>query len=379
MLPWKTPNNFNLIYPVNANLLMLWTILFTKSWLVAGLIQWFSALAGAVSIFGISRRLGWHRAGALFAGLVWLSLPEILLQSTTTQLDLMVAIFAVIAVYFLIAGLQSRISGEVVLSGIAMGLVVGTKQIALFLLPGFAFFLVLLLLKDRRKNTRSILTWLIAAGISTILFGSYIYFQNLVLFKNPMGDPETLSHQVVGQNDWGLIDNLTYNSARFFYHSLDVSGIPLQFSDNLVALKTKVLKPIFTTLQLDLEAPRAVHDATVLFTYAEIPPIQEDKSWYGLLGFVLVFILTPIQLIKGIRRRDPYRVGMVVVAFSYSILVIALRPGWDPYQGRYFIPVVALHCSIPLLPSSKRDGLAANRLGGRYYFSQHNAVFHPDQ
>jgi len=355
MLPWPTPNNFNLIYPVNANLLMLWSILFTKSWFSAGFIQWFGALAGAVSIYGISRLLGWKRPGAIFAGLVWLSLPEVMLQSTTTQLDLIVAVFAAIAIYFLISSFQSQNSGEAVLSGLAVGIAVGTKQAALFLLPGFAVFLILLCVKDRRRNSRTILAWLIAAGIATILFGSYIYFQNLIIFKNPLGDPETLSQQVSGQKEWGLKDNLTYNSARFFYQSLDVSGIPLQFSDNLVALKTYIFKPIFSTLKLDLEAPRATHDSNVLFQYGEIPPIQEDRSWYGLIGFTLIFILTPIQLIQGIRRRDPYRIGLVAISFLYSLLVIALRPGWDPYQGRYFIPVVTF--TAPFLASLVRPGL----------------------
>ena len=118
MFPWNTPNKFNLIYPINANLLMLWTMLFTNSWLITGFIQWFSALAGAVSIFGISRRLGWHRAGALFAGLVWLSLPEILLQSTTTQLDLLVGVLVVIAIDFLISGSQNRNSREIALEAL---------------------------------------------------------------------------------------------------------------------------------------------------------------------------------------------------------------------------------------------------------------------
>jgi len=355
MLPWSTPNTFNLIYPVNANLLMLWSMLFTKSWFSAGFIQWFGTMAGAMSIYGISRWLGWNRPGAIFAGLVWLSLPEIMLQSTTTQLDLIVAVFAAIAIYFLISSFQSQNSGEAVLSGLAVGMAVGTKQAALFLLPGFAVFLILLCVKDWRRNSRIILRWLIVTGIGTILFGSYIYLQNLIIFKNPLGDPETLSQQVGGQKGWGLKDNLTYNSARFFYQSLDVSGIPLQFSDNLVALKTYIFKPIFSALKLDLEAPRATHDAKVIFQYGEIPPIQEDRSWYGLIGFTLIFILTPIQLIQGIRRRDPYRIGLVAISFFYSLLVIAFRPGWDPYQGRYFIPVVTF--TAPFLASLVRTGL----------------------
>ena len=111
---------------------------------------------------------------------------------------------------------------------------------------------------------------------------------------------------------------------------------------------------------MDLETPIAVHDAKVLFHYEDIPPIQEDRSWYGLLGFVLVFIITPIQLVQGIRQRDPYRVGMVVVAFSYSILVIALDLVGILTREWYFIPVVA--STAPFLASLVDTGLVGKPL-----------------
>ena len=341
MLPWSTPNNFTLIYPVNANLLMLWIMLFTRSWMAAGFMQWFAALAGAAAIFGISRLLGWRRAGAFFASVIWMSLPEVLLQSTTTQLDLILAAFSVITVYFLIAGFKHQQRSELVLSGLALGLTIGTKQIALFLLPGFMLFILLIWLKDRQKYSRLTITWLISAGISSILLGSYIYIQNTILFRNPMGDAETLSQQLGGQKRWQIGDSLAYNSLRFFYQSLDPTGIPLQYADNFNSLKTGLLEPLFSTVGLDLEDPIAVHDPRVLFSYKEIPPIQEDRSWFGILGFFLIFFLTPIQLGIGIKMKDPFRVGLIGLSLTYSIFVIALRPGWDPYQGRYFIPAIA--------------------------------------
>jgi hypothetical protein len=354
-LRWSTPNTFNLIYPINSNLLMLWMMLFSRSWLAAGLIQWSASLVGGAAIYGISLQLGWGRPGAFFAGLIWLSLPEILLQSTTTQLDLIVAVFSVIAVYFLIAGFRNQVWQELVLSGLAIGLAVGTKQIALFLLPGFALFTLIIWLKDRKSFSRKAVIWVISSSICLIVFGSYIYFQNLILFQNPLGDADTLSHQVGAQKDWGIRSNLTYNSVRFIYQSLDPSGVPFQFADNFTSLKSGLFKPILSSIGLNLEDPVAVHDPDVLFSYGEISPIQEDRSWYGLLGFGLVFLLTPVQFVLGIKKKDPYRFGLVSLVLIYAVLVLALRPGWDPYQGRYFIPVVAL--TSPFLAFLIRPGL----------------------
>jgi hypothetical protein len=352
MLPWPTPNIFNIIYPVNANLVMLWTILFVKNSTLAGFVQWTGALAGAIAVFGISRLLGWNRAPSLFAALIWLSLPEILLQSTTTQLDLIVSVLFVVSIYFFILGIQQRSTPALFLSSLALGLSIGTKQIALFTLPGLAAFVFLVWLKDRRSNLKPIITWAaIFLGFSLILG---IYIQNTILFHNPLGDQETLAHQIGGQNQWGYKENLTYNSARFFYQSLDFSGIPPTFTDNLITAKASLFKPIFSTLGLNLESTVAVQKLEALFSYLENPPIHEDQTWYGLLGFFLLLPLSMYQFIQGVRRREPFRVGLVVMAFIFSLCVIALRPGWTPNQGRYFIPAVTL--TAPFIASIVRNG-----------------------
>ncbi len=355
MFLWPTPSIHNLIYPVNANLLFLWTILFSNTDYLTGFAQWIAAFTGAVAIFGISRLLGWKRAPSIFAGLVWLSLPEILLQSTTAQQDLIVAVFYILSVYFFIFGVREKNLQAGILSGLALAIAIGTKQIALFLLPGSAIFAFLAWLKYRRSIQRFLLVWVISSMGLISLLGSYIYIQNQIIFHNPMGDSDFLANQIGGQKNWGIKENILFNSARFFYQSVDFTGFPIQIEDNLINLKEKLAKPIFTMLNLDLESQAAVHDPSFPFIYSDIPPIQEDQSWYGILGFFLVFLLAPIQFIRGIQKRDPFRIGLFLTSFVYSILVIAFRPGWDPFQGRYFIPVVTL--TAPFLASIVRQKL----------------------
>jgi hypothetical protein len=354
MLPWPTPNIFNIIYPVNANLVMLWTMLFAKTSNLAGFVQWTGALAGAIAVFGISRLLGWNRAPSLFAALVWLSLPEILLQSTTTQLDLIVSVLFVVSIYFFIFGIQQRSTPALILSGLALGLSIGTKQITLLAVPGLVAFVFLVWLKDRRSYLKPILTWAAASLAFSLILGSYIYIQNTILFHNPLGDQETLAHQIGGQNQWGYLENLTYNSTRLFYQSVDFSGIPPTFTDNLIIVKASFFKPIFSTLGLNLESNVAIQKPEGSFSYFENPPIHEDQTWYGILGFFLLFPLSIWQFFQGVHHRDPFRVGLVLVAFFFSLCVIAFRPGWTPNQGRYFIPAVTL--TAPFVASIVRPG-----------------------
>ena len=69
----------------------MWNILFAGTDRAAGLVQW---TAGVVSIPGVmvlARAMGRTKPQSLFAGLLWATFPQVLLQSTTTQNDLTVA------------------------------------------------------------------------------------------------------------------------------------------------------------------------------------------------------------------------------------------------------------------------------------------------
>ncbi len=85
---WSTPYIFQLIYPINSQLQILWTILFRGSDQFAGFMQWFACIFAGIAIYGIARLIKWGKAASFFAMLVWASFPQIILQSSSTQNDL---------------------------------------------------------------------------------------------------------------------------------------------------------------------------------------------------------------------------------------------------------------------------------------------------
>ena len=144
LAPWFTPNPRQTTFPPNAELGSLWTVLFWGSDQLTGFVQWFSALAASTAIFGIARLLGANRKYSLFAALIWLSYPAVLLQSTTTQNDLVISAFFIIMLYFLFLGLKEQKSRYLLLSGVAFGLAFGTKTTIFFTLPGLGISIFLL-------------------------------------------------------------------------------------------------------------------------------------------------------------------------------------------------------------------------------------------
>ena len=237
MSVWQTPSAHNIIYPVNNNLLLLWTMVFTRGDYLAGFVQWGAALASAVAIYSIARLFGWNRPQSLFACLLWLTLPEIYLQSSTTQQDLFVASIFIISIYFLLFGLMKMDRVAILYSSLAFGLSIGAKQIVLFAIPGLIFFFALVWGVFREKFQRLILKWILFSLLFTILFGSYIYIQNLNEFGSPLGDKGSIAVQITGRNRSSIGEKFLYNNSRLIYQSIDFSGFPPSLANNLINYK----------------------------------------------------------------------------------------------------------------------------------------------
>jgi len=90
------------------------------------------------------------------------------------------------------------------------------------------------------------------------------------------------------------------------------------------------------------------------FDYLSVPNTTEDEAWFGWLGFLLVISGTIYNFIVGLKQRDPYRLGIILMCALYFVLIVLLRPGWDPFQGRYFIPLVVVCAPFLAVPEEKK-------------------------
>ena len=154
--PWATDRVWQITYPVNMQLQMFWTVLFLGTDRIVEIVQWLGALAAMLAVFGLARLLGASRAQALFAGLVWATFPEIVLEATTTQNDLVAGTLFAAMLYLFFLGLAKQNNGALVLSGVALALGMGTKQTLFFLIPGLGMAVLLALLlsaQGERKDT----------------------------------------------------------------------------------------------------------------------------------------------------------------------------------------------------------------------------------
>jgi 4-amino-4-deoxy-L-arabinose transferase-like glycosyltransferase len=341
--PWATDRVWQITYPVNMQLQMLWTVLFLGTDRIVEVVQWLGAMAGILAVMGLARLLGASRVQALFAGLVWATFPEIVLEATTTQNDLVAGTLFAAMLYLFFLGLAKRNTGALLLSGLALGLGLGTKQTLFFLIPGLALTALLSLLLSAREERKAVLhrllTWGVSGVMAFLFLGLYMFVVNQVSFGHPMGPETAVNNQTGGQTSQSLKENLLFNSMRLAYQALDVTGLPDPLTGYGIKVKALIVKKLTDLIHFPIEAPVAVAPGHV-FVLRERYVMQEDAAWYGPFFAFLVLPALMVQLWVGIRKKELLRLSLFVFSFSFWILDAAFRPGWDPFQGRYFIPVV---------------------------------------
>jgi hypothetical protein len=130
------------------------------------------------------------------------------------------------------------------------------------------------------------------------------------------------------------------------FDMVDPFGLPERFAIVGWELKANAATPVFAGLNILIESATACapgHTFSLTMTHY----LQEDEAWFGPVGFLILFPAILLGLFFGIKKKEPIRLSIFLAAVGFLICDVLFRPGWDPYQGRYFIPVVLI--AAPLL------------------------------
>ena len=333
---FPTHNGIENAYPQNAELLVLWTVVFLGRDLLAALPQLLAGLATAASIFVVALRLGYDRRCSAFAALLFPTLTIVALESVTTQNDLVEASFVAAAVALALG----RSRAETVLAGLALGLAAGTKLTFLY---AVAPLVVLGLLALPRRRLAEISA---AAVAGFALVGMYAYVQNLVETGRPQGNAQQLSSMPPDVTAAGTVSSI----ARTTYRLVDLSGF--HPPTGVTAHVAGAAKRVFEGLHIPPNPPEATTRGTFEFAYAPNVDASEDSSALGPLGFLLLVPLSLGFLVAwALRRTDRVR-GAFALALPLYVLALALGTRWNLYVDRFLATPAAL--TLPLAAAALR-------------------------
>jgi hypothetical protein len=340
------PANYwaQVMHPRNHPILLLFAFL-TGGENFTQFVQFLAYLMVGVCVVGIAGRLGVGRRPAALAGLLALLLVEAIMESTTTQNDLLIAAYTGVAVYSLASFRQTRGRRYLWLAALAVGLMMGVKGSAFLTFPSLALAALAALRPgpgwDGRQSFRATAELAAAGALAVgLLVLPSGYLENWRLYGHPLGPAEVRkNHTFEGCPLEEQAAESAKNVGRFAVCFLHLDGLPpvkpvrwLQAA--LIAGPHRLLQAV----HVDLEAGMT----RLPFAYERRPRCHEDFCYWGILGPALVW---PLVLFGICRWRSAPLCALLATATLVFLLVQAAAGPYDPWRGRYF-----LWCSVFALP-----------------------------
>ena len=239
-----------------------WFILPLKNVFLADLGQITFFAVSFLAFYGLCRRLNIGREFSFYAAGLFSLTPNYFKQIEIAYVDVMVCAWFLAGVYFLTCFYQRKKLIDAALFSISLGMLIGTKTIAL--LYGGALFLVFIICLFRIKN--KMIPYLLISLSLIILFGGYGYIRNFVDTGNPLYPMkvELLGREifkgVYDKSNYGVrLISGDYSLSKILFHEGMGAGaivfiIPglLYFLYAIVRRKTDLLVSIIFSLPLVL-------------------------------------------------------------------------------------------------------------------------------
>jgi hypothetical protein len=344
--------------------------------------NWFKAIHHSAYLivgfgaFGIARSLSNNFSAGVFCALaIWL-LPNVLMQSVTTETDIVLASYLTCLVYFLFTYREKLWRRYLYLAGMTFGIALGHKITFLFSFPPLFFIVLYTVFYEENWNKviniknpsfspqkqyvkitdNTSIFWLIFARFKHLFVGLLIgvclftlptgYLKNLQVYKHPIGPPTALKHQSVERA--GTAKNLLIQGSRnVIRYTIDMVNLDgLRNWDKGEAINDLMKKPI---VKLEKKTPLRLEETTdftiIPFTYHKrFEFFNANPSW-GVFGFAFILPLIFLVLTGFIRKGIGYYI--LGIAFLLHFLALSFTAAYDPWKGRYMISTAVY--AVPFL------------------------------
>ena len=302
------------------------------------LVQFSAWCVGAVCVYGLARNAGSNRFASLVCGLLFMLLTECVMEASTCQNDLLVAVSGAGAAYLV---LQLRTSKHIWLAGLPVGLGLGTK---VSFLPLFAALFVVILFGIpgvQWIRRASVLVGMVASIVLLSLPAGYV--ANFRRFGNPVGSPEmtaldTNANRSIPQ----LVEIGGLNLVRFGFEFLSLDGFPK--TEPFLTMQRWLRAGPASLANRMIGKPLQIPDAPHLppFKLERRPMADEDSSSWGPIGFLLIWPSVLLVFCRCIGTRIETVLAGAAIAFTCLLAVV--HP-YDPSIGRLLLGAAPFACA----------------------------------
>lgn len=342
LYPWNTStyNLSQIVYPLNGQVPLVWSTALLKSSALIGFLQWFSLPIGLLAIYGISRRFKLTRWQSLLGALLFALFPNVIMQSSSALTDLIIACIFVSMVYLFMSGIKNEDRSLLALSAIGLGLMIGVKQTAIFLLPGLGILLLLITFDLKKRSLRSLMYWCVAAIFSVFLLGAYIYLMNYVNFGNFGGSAEIV------EKNFSQLDLLSKPQSVLRLAGSNLYQLMISaFFDNFFV---DILHPYFINFYSLIPA------SSPIYNYFPLDRYLQGIAWIGPVGFLLSFATLFKLLQKAIKEKKWVLWGISALIIPYIASFLILKSNVVAMSRYLLLIVVILMPFTPFVLNNRR-------------------------
>lgn len=295
------------------------------------IIQWLFSIGSCVAVSLLAEVAGTNKKTQYLSFFIAGTIPMVILQSSSTQNDVVVSFFILMTAYFMLKNLKENQSSTIILSGVSIGQAILTKGTAyVFLFPICMYWGIMKLVKIYKKELKFLpqLAYLALLFVPFLAICGSFYYRNYVLIGSPLGVSKELFY---------VYNNQSHSLPSFL--SVIFRNISLHFS--VPGVHSMAEKFIYFLHNNILHL--SVNDPATSFTLFDLPMLGMTEDNAGNFLHILLFVPALIVVFKS--NNSTLK---VIVAFGLiSFLLFSFQIKWQIWHSRLHIPIFLL-MSIPL-------------------------------
>ncbi|MEY2792030.1 MAG: hypothetical protein RJA76_22 [Bacteroidota bacterium] len=295
-----------------------------------------SYIISGFSFYGIMKRLNYDFKTRLITACFYLFIPIAIIQSTTTDTDIVLASYLSVLIYFIISYFDQFEKRYILLSALTFSIALAHKITFLFTFPSLLLLLVFLFFKKRNekplRNIRYIISSFIICFILIVLPCGYL--SNILHYRHPIGPKIALEHQSIerARTFDNLLEQGSRNLLRYSSDLLNLDGLRnIESIEKINSTFKKPFEAIDKKLNLRLESEK---DFTIIpFSFNRKPIFFNGTP---IMGIMVIFYLCSILFVFFEPNKNRKQISLFLLGcFIIHFLILSFTAAYDPWKGRY--------------------------------------------
>ncbi len=335
---WVQNNNVNyyptsiirqLYQPPFAEFFISQICILSKTDIWANFVQLFFLVSILYIMAGIARELGLPAYQQLLTLLLVITIPEVILQSSGTQNDVVLSYFIASSVYYCFTCYKKGFPGQFLFLGLSIGLAILTKATAfIFLAPVVLVFALAVLLRELKRRQWGWVYKFLILILTVLMINCGFFYRNCMLSGNILGTTQSDNRLYANEEHTpsALISNITRNAALHY-------GVPV-FSE----LAENTVRMAHRWMRIDPENP-----GTTFAYYKDFkvnPYGTHEDYGANILQVSLILVIFIACLLFPRKAKKEILSYFLLIILMFLLFCFYLK--WQPWHCRLHTPLFIL-------------------------------------